>query len=263
MPISSEPGSAAEQESAWWIGLARRWRQSIPDELASSEAAVVRFHDPRDDLEGRADRWGYELGSGDLSDLARFAAALAQAEARAWMDDEPHVATRALEDRRFLVGDRLMHWAVPYLDAIGRCYPEMRDDAHGDRDTLLDLGEKMRPAPALVGREGVTVPGEDSFGPVGRRGAPAEFVLSLWSGLVVLRATLSSMQGAQVEERRVQKAWLEEPQFRADLATLYEVAALRWDRLAQSRPGTARLWLDLGERARTTGAALARPSASS
>jgi hypothetical protein len=263
MPISSEPASAAQQESARWVGLAIRWRRSIQDELPPTEAAVVRFHDPREDLQKRADRWGYDLGSGDLSDLARFAAALAQAEARAWIDDEAHIATRALEDRKFLVGDRILHWAVPYLDAIGRCYPERREGAHADRDTLLAIGESMRPAPALVGREGATVPGEDAFGPLGQRDPLPEFVLSLWSGLTVLRATLSSMRGTVLRERAVPGRWLEEPKFRTDLATLYEVAGLRWNRLAESRSGTARLWLDLAERARATTAVLARPLAPS
>ena len=262
MPISSEPASAAEQESARWIGLARRWRQFVPAELAPSEAAVVGFHDPRSDLLERAARWGYELGSGDLPDLARFAAALARAEGRAWIDDEPHIATRALEDRKFLLGDRLAHWAVPYLDAIGRCYPELREHAHADRDTLLDLGERMRPAPALVGREGVTLPGEDSFGPRCQTEATPDFLLSLWSGLVVLRATLSSMRGEPLEERRLERAWIEEPQFGADLSTLYDVAALRWDNLARSYPGTARLWFDLADRARGTAALLAPPFSS-
>jgi hypothetical protein len=258
MPTSSDPGSGAEQEAAWWIGFARRWVKQLPAELPPSEAAVVRFYDPGEDLQRRAGRWGYQLGLADLSDLARFAAALARAEARAWADDEPHIATRALEDRRFLVGDRILHWAVPYLDAIGRCYPEMREHAHADRDDLLQLGDTMRPAPALVGREGMSVPGEDTFGPLDRRSPLPEHLLSVWSGLVVLGATLRSMRGMPLKERRVEETWLEDPRFRADLTTLYELAGLRWTRLAESHSGTARLWVDLSDRAQATAVLLAQ-----
>jgi hypothetical protein len=225
--------------------------------LPATEADVVRFHDSRPDLQRRTDAWGYDLGSGDLSDLARFAGALARAEAEAWRDGEPDVATRALEDRRFLIGDRLLHWAIPYLDAVGRCYPDLREPAHQDRDGLLDLGERMRSAPALVGREGVALPGEDSFGPIDRSAALEEQLLSVWSGLVVLQATLASMLGRDLEGRHLEEPWLRELRFRADLATLYEVAGRRWARLAASYPGTARLWLDLSNRAVGTSTTLA------
>jgi hypothetical protein len=255
MPIRSRADSTADEESHFWTGLAVRWRGISWDDLPATEGDVVRFHDPRHDLLRRAAAWGYDLGLGDLADLARLAGALARAEAEAWRADEPHLATRALEERRFLIGDRILHWAVPYLDAVGRCYPDMREFAHRDRDDLLVLGERMRLAPALVGREGVAAPGEDSFGPIELPGELEEQLLSVWSGLVVLRATLNSMRGRRLEERHVEEGWLREPEFRSDLATLYEVAGRRWSGLADSYPGTARLWRDLAERARRTSAA--------
>ncbi len=258
MPIDSDAASAADHEFEVWAGLTRSLPDSPPGDLAPIEAAVVRFHDPRPDLERRAAAWGYELGQGDLGDLARFGAALARAEAEAWRADEPHLATRALEDRRFLVGDRIIHWAVPYLDAVGRCYPDRRQPAYRYRDALLAMGERMRCAPAVVGREGVAAPGEDSFGPLEVSAALGERLLSVWSGLVVFRATLESMHGHRLEGRSFDEDWLDDPSFRRDLTTLYQIAVRRWIRIAESHPGTARLWLDLSERAEKTSAALAR-----
>lgn len=259
MRIRSEADTAADEESRFWTGLAVRWRELSIDDLAATEAGVVRFHDPRRDLQRRSTTWGYPLGAGDLADVARFAGALARAEAEAWRADEPHVATRALEERRFLIGDRIVHWAVPYIDAVGRCYPDLREFAHRDRDGLLSLAERMRLAPALVGREGVAVPGEDAFGPMGITSPAADHLLSVWSGLVVLRATLTSMLGRPLARRHIEEDWLIEPEFRTDLCTLYEVAGRRWEALAEAYPGSARLWSDLAERAHTTTAALALP----
>ena len=37
-----------------------------------------------------------------------------------------------------LTSDRLIHWAVPWLDAAGRCYPSHRHRAHQARDVLLE-----------------------------------------------------------------------------------------------------------------------------
>jgi hypothetical protein len=256
MPIKSEAASVAEEETGFWAGLSLRCRDLPRDDLSPAEADVVRFYDPRPDLARRARAWGYDLGSGDLADLARFAGALARSESDAWRDDEPHLATQALEERRLLVSDRILHWAVPYLDAVGRCYPDMREAAHQDRDHLLRLGERMRCAPALVGREGVSAPGEDSFGPVDLPTGPGDHLLSVWSGLVMLRATLESMLGRCVSGRQVEERWLAEFPFRTDLATLYGVAARRWDRLAEVFPGTARLWIDLADRAHRTSRAL-------
>ncbi|MDH3397368.1 MAG: hypothetical protein OEM81_05980 [Acidimicrobiia bacterium] len=257
MPIRSEAAQTADEEVGLWAGLSLRWRDISWDDLAATEADVVRFHDPRQELLRRAGAWGYELGRGDLADLARFAGALAGAETEAWRHDEPHVATQALEHRKFLVGDRIVHWAVPYLDAVGRCYPELRERAHDDRDLLLGLGDAMRLAPALVGHEGVAVPGEDSLGPIDIPAPPRERLLSVWSGLVILRATLASMLGRPLSGRHLKEAWMSDPGFRADLATLYDVAGRRWFRLAQSYPGTSRLWLDLSDRARRTSAGFA------
>ncbi len=205
------PGAAeaARAEAATWSRLAGL---GLPP---ATEAEVVRFYDPGPDLDRRAGAWGHRLPGHHFAELARFAAALATAEAEAWQRDEPHVATRAYEDRRFLVGDRIVHWVMPWLDAEG---------AIAARDLLLELGDLHRPAPA--GGEGAAPPGEDAFGPLAVEAPLADRVRSLWSG-IVLGARLATPE-------------------------LYEQASARWRSLAAAHPGTAGLWRDLAARAAGT-----------
>ncbi len=198
--------SAARAEAAAWVALARD-----PATSGLTEAGVVGVYDPRADLERRAGDWGYPLGAGDLADLCRFAAALAVAEAEAWQADEPHVATRAYEARRFLAGDRILHWAVPATEGAAA-------------ERLLDLGDLLRPAPALAGGEGLYPPGEDAYGPLEAE-APAG---SLWSGAVGIEPT----------------------------AEAYAEAVAGWRRLAAAHQGTGALWLALAARAERTAARL-------
>lgn len=260
MPTTPEASRSAETEAAVWIEVASVWQRhrhrSVWEDLPPREAAVVRFHDPQDDLERRAAAWGFDVASAELGDLARFAAGLAVAEADAWRADDPTVATQALEQRRFLLTDRILHWAVPWLDAVGRCYPAERGLAHRARDEVLGLGDRMRCAPALAGHEGLTIPGEDSYGPRSVPAPLAERLLSVWSGLTVLKATIASIRGEPIESRQIAREWLEERGFRRDMATLYEVAVKRWSGLAEQHPGTAGLWLDLTARAAQTSAEL-------
>lgn len=232
--------TTAEREVRFWADLAERWPASARPEQwadrAAREADVVVFHDPGADLDRRAARWGHALPGHGLDDLARFAAGLARAEAEAWRLDQPDVAMRAFEERRFLLADRVLHWAVPWLDTMGRCYPEVRDDADAGRDGLLDLAETMRPAPRLTGPEGVYPTGEDTYGPVRLDVVLNRWLDSLWSGSLLLDATRRSMGG-------------DEP---SALPTLFEVAAARWRRVAEGHPGSAALWLDLADRAAET-----------
>ncbi len=256
MPTGSKAAEAVSREARIWSGVAEAWstdrHAEVVRDLAPDEAAVVGFFDPREDLEGRARFWGYEFTAYDLSDLCRFGSALAQAEAEAWMDDEPHIATRAYADRRFLLGDRLLHWAIPWLDAAGRCYPDERDKADAAVEALLEIGEHHRPAPAVVsGTEGLFVPGEDSYGPVGVAVSPG-YLLSVWSGRVVMRATIGSILGKPVTKRVIPDEWLVNRDNRSVLATMYQVMVPRWERMASEHPGSARLWLDLATRAGRT-----------
>ena len=161
MPTASE---SAHIEAEGWVELAGHWTSEKP-----AEFDVVVFHDPSDDLNRRAAAWGYRLPSADLSALSLFAAALASKEAEAWEEGTLDLATRAYESRRFLLSDRIIHWAVPWLIAVG---------ADDDLRFLLDLGDEMRVAPQLPGTEGLQLSGEDSFGPIGEIGG----LLSGWVG---------------------------------------------------------------------------------
>ncbi|NNC92466.1 MAG: hypothetical protein HKN80_08215 [Acidimicrobiia bacterium] len=259
MPTRSSAAGAASAEAALWADLTQEWAPArhpgLWEDLPPTESAVVRYYQPDDDLERRARYWGYEFGERDLADLCRLGAALAKAEAEAWQRDEPHIATRAYADRRFLLGDRLLHWAVPWLEAAGRCHPPERGTAEPARLKLLELGDRLRPAPVLTeGTEGLFAPGEDSYGPTEPPAPLADFMLSVWSGRVVMKATLDSLGGRPMADRTVPSAWLGDRDMREFLRVMYEVSVSRWTTLAREHPGSARLWLDLAERANRTGA---------
>ncbi len=262
MPITPEgPAEAtARREAERWLALSSAWREETRPELWADlppiETAIIPSYDPGPDLRRRMESWGYEPGRLDLADLTRFAAGLARAEAEAWASGLPDIATRAYQERRFLVGDRIVPWAVPWLDTAGRCHPRWRQEAGAGRDELLALADRLRPSPALSGVEGLVLPGHDGFGPLTATEPLPRFLLSLWSGAVVMRATLASLRGELAAVRRIDPAWLAEARFVEDLASLYEVAAGRWRALAASRQGTGRIWLDLAERARGTAARL-------
>jgi hypothetical protein len=245
-----------------WADLTQEWaparHPALWEDLPPTEAAVVRYYQPDADLERRARYWGYEFGERDLADLCRLGAALAKTEAEAWERDEPHIATRAYADRRFLLGDRLLHWAVPWLEAASRCHPPERAAAEPARLSLLELGDRLRPAPVLTdGTEGLFAPGEDSYGPLAPPAPLGDFLLSVWSGRVVMKATLESLGATKLEERAVPVDWMADPAKRTFMRVMYEVAGPRWKRIAAEHPGSARLWLDLAERAEETSRSLA------
>ena len=156
------------------------------------------------DLDRRASTWSHHFSDHSLESVSGFAAALAGTEASAWRAEEGDVATRAYESRRFLFADRMIHWAVPWLLASA-------EEARAE--TLLDLGDEMRVATQLPGREGLLLSGEDSLGPLSNRE-------SFWSGWV------------SVPDR--------DPP--ADIPG-------HWRALAERHPGSAQLWLDLAARA--------------
>jgi hypothetical protein len=230
MPTASD---LALEERDFWLDLAGRWGPKDASDLWADrppkEKAVVVFFDPGPDLNRRAAEWGHELPDVDLPSLSAFASGLADLEAESWLTDKPDLATRAYEARRFLVGDRVLHWAVPWLDAVGCCYPAHEEPAFSDRDTLLGLADIMRVSPELPGVEGLLVEGEDSLGPNENLEGSA-WSSSLWSGALILDAM------GEI----------------ADLAAFYETAAAHWSDLADRHPGSAQLWLDLAARARHT-----------
>ncbi|MDF1597677.1 MAG: hypothetical protein P1T08_16480 [Acidimicrobiia bacterium] len=263
-PTSTTPNAsaAAAAEAAEWMAIARAWhpgrQRSALVDLPPTEAAVVALFNPAGELAERAHSWKYEISSGDLSDLARFGAALARAESEAWATDRGHLATRAYQDRRFLLGDRILHWAIPWLDAVAHQYPTAFDDAMTARRALLDLAERLRPAPALSGTEGLVVPGFDGYGPLDMDVPFEQVMLSVWSGAVLLNGYLTGVFHKPVIGRALPRGWDTYPGAREALESTYRSAAARWEELALSRPGSAQLWRDLANRARRTAAKLNR-----
>lgn len=241
MPTASERSFT---EARRWRDLAERWipdrMPRIWDDRPPTEKAVVVYHDPIEDLLNKARRWELVLEDGSLPTLALFAAELAASEGRHWGAGDGDLATRAYEARRFLVGDRIVHWAVPWLDAVGRCYPDTREDAHADRDFLLGVSDEMRIEPLVPGREGLVIEGEDAFGRIEMVDGIDRWLSSLWSGHVMLGATWASLRSEADEPSN------------GELALLYEVAARRWREIAERHPGSAQIWVDLAARATRT-----------
>lgn len=241
MPTASERSFV---EARRWNGLAKRWTQdetpAIWEDRPPTEKAVIRYFDPVEDLEEKASRSNYELEDTSLPSLARFAAELADSEGRHWASGDADLATRAYEARRFLVGDRIIHWAVPWLDAVGRCYPDLREDAHRDRDFLLEVADEMRVEPVMPGQEGLVLEGEDAFGRIELIDDKARWLSSLWSGHLILKATWESLRSEGGEPT------IEE------MSLLYEAAASRWRGVARRHAGSAQIWSDLAARAGRT-----------
>jgi hypothetical protein len=199
---------------------ADRWAEVVSAlEVVPTEAAVTGV-DPGAELARRGDRWSYRFTTGDLAEVCLFAAGLAVAEADAWDDDDPIIATRAHEDRRFVAGDRVVWWAVPWaLEAN----PEVVEK-------LLELGESLRVAPALVGTEGLVVPGHDTLGPIEPDRPLDEWLATVLSGVV--------LNG------------------RPPTVDIYRRAQTNWNEMATHWPGTAQNWIDLAARAARSAALL-------
>ena len=217
-------------EKELWVGLAEHWsEETVPDlwaDRSPTEVDVIVFYDPSEDLSRRTSEWGHRLPANDLSSLASFAAGLATAEADGWTTGTRDIATRAYEARRFLLTDRIVHWAVPWLDTMGHGHDIHRRTAHADRDVLLALAEEERVAPRIPGREGIHLDGEDSYGPTDPGTNLPDWKWSLWSGAIVPKG---------------------DPPL--DLAGFFEDAARRWTEFASDYAGSAQLWLDLSQRA--------------
>lgn len=248
MPTASE---RAQLEADAWLRLTRWSADAAPDlyeDRPARERDVVVYFDPSDDLARRARDAGATAIAPELDGLARFASQLARDESEAWATGVPDAAMRAYHVRRNLVGDRILHWAVPWLESVGRCYPAYRDTAHADRDWLLDLGDEMRVLPGFAHGEGLTLPGEDSYGPTSLDVPWSSWIRSVWSGRLVLDTTLASM-GCDPDHPSEDQL--------SDLAVLFEVSAARWRTVASLHEGSAGLWLDLAARADTTAHRLA------
>ena len=241
----------AAGEAAGWMELSRRWtgRDVGP---GPRERDVVVVHDPTGDLHRRMGSWGYVPGRLDLADLARFAAALAGAEADGWRDGDGPVASRAAAERRFLLGDRILHWAVPWLVAVGDEHPDLGDRAAGDAGWLLDLADHHRPAPGLAGEEGRFPPGHDALGPVDADADMVHRLRSVLSGAVLLDLTVARCGANPALERDDLDEVVKSSDGRRSLCGVYEDAARRWSGTAQEHPGSAEIWRALERRARET-----------
>lgn len=213
----------ARAEAAQWAFIADLAQVlTRGDDVVQTELTTTGF-DPSQDLDRRTEPWAHSLADHTLASLSRFAAGLAEAEAEGWEENAGSVATRALEGRRFLLGDRIVHWAVPWLVSLGVAEPASGPEALAVVERLLDLGDRHRPAPALTGSEGLFPPGCDSIGEIP-------------SGLDV--TTFAN-------------GWLfADPRSEVGPEPFAAAAAL-WTELADSHPGTAQLWQDMATRAET------------
>ena len=248
MPTASE---AAAAEARFWDSLAVWTGADFPEVFADTpptEAAVVRFYDPADDLVRRSEKAGLGFADDSLAGLAGAAAVLARREADAWASDVPDRAMRAYHDRRHLVSDRIVHWAVPWLAAIGRCYPDLRDIAQPHLEGILSIGEEMRLAPGFGAGEGLHLPGEDALGPMDLDVPLRDFLASMWSGLVFTAATVRSM-GLGDGGRVLPSGAFDDAGIVSELAMLYEISAARWRGFAERHPGTSALWDAMSARA--------------
>ena len=150
----SRASDTAARDLADWQRLLELAEAAMP---GVREEMVTGF-DPIEDLDRRGRWWSHRFPSDRLADVLAFGVALAVAERDGWDTDDAVVATRAFEDRRFLLSDRLIHWVVPLT--------YVTTDADALRDGFLALGDRLRVAPLLTGDEGIHPPGEDSYGPL-------------------------------------------------------------------------------------------------
>lgn len=239
MPTGSETKASdqALAEAELWRRVATDW--SGPGSPLPTERATIPETDPTADLRLRGDAWGFVFGAADLAELSRFAGALALVEAEAWRSADGSLATRAYADRRFVFGDRILPWAVPWLIAAARDGLSGADRAQTTSRQLLQMADHHRPAPDLAVGEGLHLPGHDGYGPQDQPADLTGRLRSLWGGLAVIDEVGPLPPGPSTAER-------------------YGRAAANWVALAEAHPGSARCWLDLAARASRTAAALRR-----
>ena len=236
---AADAALAAREELRSWSDLADQADRLLVgwDDLRPVEVAVVEVYNPAFDLQRRADKWSHKFKAGELPELLRFLAGLALIEAESWESDNPEIATQAIAERRFFFGDRVVHWAIPWLESV-RIWDRSRSELANDvQHRLLELGELHRPNPELVDTEGMTAPGEDLFGPL-KTPPPT----SLLAGVVVLDKALSAWGSSRSS-------------IHGDVPEGYhswrETCAERWETLRASHEGTGALWRDLSARARS------------
>ncbi len=234
-------------EATRWMRVARASaalaaRGSMPD---PHELGIVGGFDPTRVLVSSMEQWDYRPRSLTLPELARFGGYLAAISADATTRGDDAGARRADIVRRRLLADRVVHWAVPWLDAIVRSEPAVAAAAQEARNLLLGLAETHQAAPVPKGSEGLLVPGFDSYGPINTD--LSDSLATLRCGDVLGRPVLESI-GLGINGYAVP---LTAHQALA-LGRHFMTVQRRWDYLAGRAPGSSQYWRDLAGRARLT-----------
>ncbi len=214
-------------------------RGSMPEPI---ERTIVGGFDPTRLLVAAMDRWDYRPRTFHLPELARFGSYLAAVHADAIASGDNRLATGSKAALRRLLADRVLHWSVPWLDAIVRSEPPAAALARDARDLLLSLAETHRAAPVPEGSEGLLVPGFDGYGPVETDLADSLATLRCGDvlGLPVLQAI--GVSGPVTVPLSTHHALA--------LGRHFLTVEQRWDHLAGRFPGSAQYWRDLAGRAR-------------
>lgn len=214
-------------------------RGSMP---APIEVAIVGGFDPADLLQAAMALWDFRPRTLHLPEILRFGSYLAAIRADAKLVGDERVATRSNVALRRLLADRIVHWAVPWLDAIVRSEPAVAAMARDARDVLLRLGEEHRAAPVPEGSEGLLVPGFDGYGPV--HAELGDALATLRCGDVLGEPVLRQI--GLVGPLTVPLT----PHQSLALGRHFELVQQRWDLLASRYPGSEQYWRDLAGRAR-------------
>lgn len=238
--------SLAGEASRWMritrIAAALVARGSMPEPY---ELGIVGGFDPTRVLVATMEQWEYRPRTLLLPELVRFGGYLAAISADASMSGDETTARRSRAARRRLLADRIIHWAVPWLDAIVRSEPEVAASAREARDLLLELAETHRAAPVPEGSEGLLVPGFDGYGPI--HTDLAEALATLRCG-DVLGAPVLEMIGLGLTGYSMPLTTRQALALGRHFVTVQQ----RWDYLAGRAPGSSQYWRDLAGRARNT-----------
>lgn len=238
--------SPAGEASRWMrvtrIAAALAARGSMPEPY---ELGIVGGFDPTRALVSTMEKWDYRPRTLLLPELSRFGGYLAAISADASMSGDETVARRARIARRRLLADRVVHWAVPWLDAIVRSEPEVAASAREARDLLLGLAETHQAAPVPEGSEGLLVPGFDGYGPI--HTDLGDSLATLRCGDVLGEPVLESI-GLGLTGYTIPLT----PHQALALGRHFLTVQQRWDYLAGRAPGSSQYWRDLAGRARLT-----------
>lgn len=239
---TSPAGEATRWMRVTRLSSALAARGSMPEPY---ELGIVGGFDPTRALVSVMEQWDYRPRTLLLPELVRFGGYLAAISADAAENSDVATARRARTARRRLLADRIVHWAVPWLDAIVRSEPEVAMAAREARDILLGLAETHRAAPVPEGSEGLLVPGFDGYGPI--HTDLADTLSTLRCGDVLGEPVLESI-GLGLSGYTLPLTTNQALALGRHFLTVQQ----RWDYLAGRAPGSSQYWRDLAGRARLT-----------